>query len=126
MNAIAALHGALANTTWLFFLFLGLWGVVRAIRGQSVDGSYLGASVIGVLLFVTQGLLGGLLWLNGLGAALSRPDMHILYGSFGIVFLPFIYLVVLRGDTSNRGQWVMAFAILFLFGIALRGINTSV
>ncbi len=126
MSTISTIHGALANTTWLFFLIVGVWGLYRAIRGLELDGSYLGASVIGVGLFVVQGLLGGILYLEGLGAMLSRPGMHILYGAFGIVFLPFIYLVALRGDQSNRGQWVMAFATLFLFGIALRGINTSI
>lgn len=126
MSGLVSIHGALSNTTWLFFLIIGLWGLFRAIRGLGIDGSYMGASVIGVLLFVVQGLLGAVIWFSSSGANLSRPDMHILYGAFGIVFLPFVYIAVLRGDASNRGQWVMAFATLFLFGIALRGINTSI
>ncbi len=43
-----------------------------------------------------------------------------------MVFLPFIYLSVLRGDDTNRAQWVLAFTTLFLFGIALRAIGTAV
>ena len=125
MDTVSTIHGALSNTAWLFFFFLGIWGLWRGIRGQSVDGSYLGAMIIGELLYVVQAVLGITLWAGGRLTGLARPDMHILYGSFAIVFLPFVYLVWLRGDDSNQAQWVLAFATLFLFGIALRGITTS-
>jgi hypothetical protein len=125
MQTVHTLHSTLSNTTWLFFLALGVWGLFRAIRGQGIDGSYLGAAVIGQLLFVVQGVLGAWLWFGG-RRALSDPEIHILYGAFGLVFLPFVYLVWLRGDDSNRGMWIMGFATAFLFGIALRSIGTSV
>ncbi len=126
MTTISAIHGALSNTTWIFFLILGLWGLFRAIRGQAVNGNYLGAAFIGQLLFVAQAVLGALLWIGGNNANLQRPGIHLLYGVFALVFLPFIYLSVLRGDDTNRAQWVLAFTTLFLFGIALRGISTAV
>jgi hypothetical protein len=126
MSTLIALHGALSNTVWLFFLAIGLWGLYRAIRGRPVDGSYLGAAAIGELLFVVQAILGGILWLSGGNSDMARPGIHLLYGVFAVIFLPFIYVTVLRGDDSNRGQWVLAFATLFLFGIALRSISTSV
>lgn len=126
MQAVSNIHGAISNTIWLFFLFLGVWGLFRAIRGQGINGSFLGATVIGQVLFVIQGVLGVILWLSGLSGSVPRFEVHVLYGAFALVFLPFIYLAVLRGDDSNRGQWIMAFSILFLFGIALRGISTSV
>ena len=47
MNTLLAFHGALSNTAWLFFLIIGLWGLIRGIRGQSVNGNYLGAAFIG-------------------------------------------------------------------------------
>jgi heme A synthase len=118
-------HRLFSNTIWLFFLALGVWGLWRAARGQGIDGSYLGAAVIGQVLYMIQGILGGYLWANGLLVGLARPSMHVLYGVFAVVFLPFVYLVWLRGDDSNRGQWVMAFATLFLFGIGLRAIYTG-
>jgi hypothetical protein len=126
MNTISTIHGLLSNTIWLFFLLLGLWGGFRAIRRQGVDGGYLGALVIGEGLYIVQGILGAILWAGGLLAPLGRPQMHVLYGAFALVFLPFVYLVWLKGDNSNRAQWVLCLATLFLFGIALRAIGTSV
>lgn len=126
MGFINTIHAQLSNTTWLFFLALGLWGLYRGIRGQGMDGSYMGAVVIGQILFFVQSILGGLVWFGGLNVGLDRPSIHLLYGAFSLVFIPFIYLAVLRGDTSNRGQWVMAFATLFMFGITLRLITTGI
>lgn len=125
MSVIQAIHGALSNTAWLFFLIIGLWGLFRSIRGQAVNGSYLGAAFIGQMIFVVQAVLGTLLWLGGYSAEIQRPGIHLLYGAFALVFLPFIYLSVLRGDDTNRAQWVLAFTTLFLFGIALRAISTA-
>lgn len=126
MTTLIAIHGALANTAWLFFLIIGLWGLVRAIRGQGVNGNYLGAAFIGQLIFVAQAVMGAILWIGGGATSIQRPSIHLLYGVFALVFLPFIYLSVLRGDDTNRAQWVLAFTTLFLFGIALRGITTAV
>jgi len=126
MDIVLTLHSRLSNTVWLFFLFLGLWGIFRALRGQGVDGSYLGAVVIGQLLFILQAILGTILWAGGYLSGLARPEIHVLYGGFVLVFLPFVYFVLLRGDDSNRGQWVLSLVNLFLFGIALRLITTGV
>ena len=126
MATINLIHRGLSNTIWLYFLILGIWGLVRAIRGMSVDGNYLGAMVIVEILIIVQGVLGTILWIAGNDANVVRFGIHLLYGVFGILFLPFVYMVPLRGDTSNRGQWVLSFTTLFLFGIALRAIATSV
>ncbi len=123
MNALQGIHGQLANTVWLFFLIIGIWGIYRGIRGYGVDGNYLGAVAIGQILFVVQIVLGIIVFLGG-----SRPVdgfMHWLYGAFSLVFLPFVYLVWMRGDDTNQAQWVLGFATLFMFGIALRSITTG-
>lgn len=125
MQFVTILHEGIANMTWIFFLVLGLWGLFRAIRGEGVDGSYLGAAAIGQGLFVLQTIIGAILWGYGLEVSLARPGIHALYGIFVLIFLPFIYYTVLRGDDSNRGQWVLAFATLFLFGVSLRLIFTG-
>lgn len=125
MAVIQSIHGALSNTAWLFFLIIGVWGLFRAIRGQAVNGNYLGAAFIGQLIFVVQTILGASLWIGGYSGEIQRPAIHLLYGAFALVFLPFIYLSVLRGDDTNRAQWVLAFTTLFLFGIALRAISTA-
>jgi len=126
MSSVTTIHGLLSNTIWLFFLALGLWGIFRAIRKQGVDGSYLGAMVIGQVIYYVQGVLGLILWIGGHLPAVARPPMHILYGAFALVFLPFVYFTWLKGDDSNRAQWVLAFSTLFLFGIALRAVGTVV
>jgi hypothetical protein len=126
MGIVILIHSTLSNTIWLFFLALGLWGLVRAIRRHGIDGSYLGALVIGEILYAVQGLLGLILWISGFMPNVGRPAMHILYGSFALVFMPFVYFVWLKGDDSNQAQWVLGFTTLFLFGIALRATGTAV
>ncbi len=116
METIITLHGRFANTVWLFLLILGLWSLWRAVRGEGVGGNFLGALVIGEIMIVVQAALGGLLWLSGYGSNISEPAIHILYAAFSLVFLPFVFLYWLRGDDSNRAQWVLTFAVLFQFG----------
>ena len=94
MSVVVEIYRALSNTVWLYFLALGIWGAYRAIRGEGIDGSYLGAAVIGQLLFMVQGILGIALWIGGIYAGLSRPSLHLLYGIFAIIFMPFVYLAL--------------------------------
>lgn len=120
--SLVQVHQALSQTTWMFFLVIGVWGVLRAARGYGVDGSYLGAMAIGELIFIVQAVLGIILYFGG-----GRPadtGIHVLYGAFALVFLPFVFMYI-RGDDTNRGQWIYAFATLFLFGIALRAIQVA-
>ena len=126
MATIFDVHRVFSTAVTLYFLILGVWGFVRAIQGQSVDGNYLGALVIVEVLIIIQGILGTALWVAGNNANVTRFEIHLLYGVFGVIFLLFVYMVMLRGDTSNRGQWVLSFTTLFLFGIALRAIATSI
>lgn len=125
MATLFIIHDGLANAAWIFFLAVGIWGVVRAARGLGTDGAYIGAVFIGQSIFVAQAVFGGILWLGSGTGGLERPGIHLLYGLFSLVFLPFIYLVTLRGDDSNQAQWILAFATLFMFGIALRSIVTA-
>ena len=121
MSTIVELHRVLSNTTVLFFLLIGLWGLVRAIRKHGVNGSYLGAMVIAELLFVLQALLGTILLIGD-----ARPGriVHLIYGTFALVALPGLF-AYLKGDDSNQAQWYYATAALFLFGVALRAIGTG-
>jgi hypothetical protein len=116
VETIVILHSRLANTVWLYLLILGLWSLWRAIRGEGLSGNFFGALVIGQVLIFAQAMLGALLWLSGQSSELLNSTMHFLYAGFSLVFLPFVFLYWLRGDDSNRGQWVMSFAVLFQFG----------
>ena len=83
------------------------------------EPQFLGALIIAEGLYVLQGVLGVALWVGGNSVNVSRMTMHVLYGVFAVVFLPFLFTYQ-RGDDSNRAQWVYALGLLFLFGIALR------
>lgn len=115
MDAIFTIHQALTNTAMLYFLALGIWGFYRAVRGQNVNSSYAGALVVAQVVLIVNIVLGGLLWGNGRSTAMARFDVHVLYGAFVLIFLPFVFVALLRGDDSNRAQWVWGFVNLFMF-----------
>ncbi len=121
-NWVSEIHGVLAQSTMLFFLLVGLWGLIRAFRNRPVDGSYLGALVIGEGLFLLQAILGTILFVTG-----ERPGrtVHILYGVFALVALPGLFAYT-KGDDSNQAQWYYAILTLFLFGVTTRAIGTAV
>ncbi|MFN2223436.1 MAG: hypothetical protein PVH65_04155 [Chloroflexota bacterium] len=122
MSVLLQLHGVVSNSAVLFFFLLGIWGLFRAIRKQGVDGSYMGALVIGELIFVTQAVIGIILAIGG--GVPGRGNFHYLYGVFALIALPGLF-AYLRGDDSNLAQWYYGLAALFLFGIALRAIGTG-
>jgi len=126
MEFITILHDGLQNALWIFFLMVGLWGTYKALQGEGVDGSWIGAFYIGMGIVLIQLILTGLLWFSGQLADLQDPGIHFLYLAFAVLFPPFIYQIVLQGDDSNRGMWVMSFTTLFMFGIAIRLINTGI
>jgi heme A synthase len=121
MEFAVSLHRVLSNSLVLFFVLVGLWGLVRAIRGRGVEASYLGALVIGEGLFVLQAILGVIMLVAG-----DEPGriVHLIYGTFALVALPGLFAYI-KGDDSNRAQWYYAILTLFLFGVALRAIGTG-
>ncbi len=118
MQLLAQADGILASATQTFFLVLGIWGIFRAIRGQGVDGSYLGALAIGCGMFLVELVFDIILWFGSIVP--DRPGLHYLYAVFAVLLIPFIYASVLHGDDSNQAQWVYAFVTLFLWGVAAR------
>ena len=125
MEVVLTLHRGFTNMVTLYFLFMGVWGLFRAFRGQEVAGNYFGALIIGQVLLVLQIIIGGILYFDGRSATMTRPDVHFLYGAFVLIFLPFIYVAVLKGDDSNRGMWVWGFVCLFLFFMSYRFFVTA-
>lgn len=123
MDTTLLIDNGLVGATRIFFLILGAWGFVRSVRGMSVDGNYLGALAIGELLYIALLLMDGILYLRGIIP--NNPSLHYLYAVFAILLLPFIYIVTLRGDDSNRAQWIYTFATVFLWGLAFRVIITG-
>lgn len=118
MTFLTELDTIIATATRTFFAILGIWGVVRAIRGLGVDGSYLGAVAIGTILYVVSLIFDITLFFGGIMP--DRPGLHYLYAVFAALLMPFIYGSVVKGDDSNTAQWIWAFVTVFLWGIAVR------
>jgi heme A synthase len=122
MDVIKELHTVISRTSILFFAILGVWGLIRAFRGQRVEASYLGALVIGEGVFVLQAILGTILIIAG-----GRPGrmIHLLYGAVALIALPALF-AYRKGDDSNQAQWYYAILTTLLTGIAFRAIGTAV
>ncbi|MBI3363036.1 MAG: hypothetical protein HY023_18190 [Chloroflexi bacterium] len=118
---LAEFHARLGNAGMLFALALGLWALWLYFRKQGVDGNYLGAMVIGELLFIAQGVIGATLYFAG--HPLGRT-VHILYGILAVITLPGAYAYT-RGRDERREALVYGLVGLFLFGVALRAITTA-
>jgi heme A synthase len=114
---LSLLHARLADTAMYFALALAIWGFLRFFRGQGVDGSYLGAVVVGEVLMVAQGLLGGVLL--ALGLRPMNTSIHILYGVLAIISFPAFYAFV-EGRDSRREMLMWALLALFVFGLTIR------
>ena len=120
MNIIGQLHGALSNTIWLFYLFLGLWGLYRAIRRQPVNGSYLGAVAVIQIVMIVQALMGGALYLGGNRQAGANPLPARWHR------LPAGRVCLSEGRRLNTAQWIFALGSLFMYGVIRRIIETAV
>lgn len=114
-------HVRLGNAVLLYCLALGVWGLWAFFRNQGVGSSYLGAMLVGELLFVSQGAVGVMLLLGG--AAPGRW-VHILYGVLSVISLPAAF-AYLQGQDTRREALVYGLVGLFLAGVALRAMTTA-
>ena len=121
LGTVLFLHSGIANAAWLYMIILALWNFFNYVRGRGVDGSVIGAIVVGELLMLAQAGLGLTLFLFGLYPA---GTIHFLYGSLAVLSLPAIW-VYTRGATDRRASLVWAIAGLFMFGLTLRAIGTA-
>ncbi|MCL4858812.1 MAG: hypothetical protein KJZ93_05370 [Caldilineaceae bacterium] len=118
--SLVEIHSRLADTASLFIGILTVWAIYLRFRGGKLDGGWIGAAVVGELLIVGQGLLGGYLYLIGLGAVLPRPFMHILYGVVAVLTLPAAYGYFSNLEDDRVKTMAMALACAFLWGILQR------
>jgi hypothetical protein len=121
---VAVLHERLANTSVFYTLVMAGWALLLVVRGRGLDGSYLGAIVIGELLLVLQALLGAFLMLGGRGADLDRPWLHVLYGAMVALIWPFLFTYT-RGTPGRRESILFFAGSLFLWGLVLRAVETG-
>ena len=120
--SLIEIHGRLGNTALFYVILMAIWGLWRYFRKQDVDSSYFGALIIAEVIFVIQGLLGGYLWISGIGHLAS--SMHILYGIVNVLVVPGIFLFT-HGESSRRTMLIYGLGFVFLIGIVLRSMETA-
>lgn len=119
---ILEIHGTLARTCLFYVGAMGLWATWLALRGRGLDGSFLGAVIIGEGLLVVEGALGAWLHLAG-GLALERW-VHVLYGLLAVLLWPFV--LTFRHAASGRREAVaFAAATFFLWLLVRRAVETA-
>ncbi len=124
--SIVEIHTRLSNTATLFVAALGVWALFLRFRSRPLDGNWFGAAMIGELLLVAQSLLGVYLYyVVGLGAALPRPFMHILYGVVSLVTLPAAQSYFGQLEDEKVKTLAMAAVCFFLWGIILRASHVA-
>lgn len=121
MDFVHLMHDRLSTTVLIFFLVVGLWGLLEFARGGSLGGNISGALVIGQILVVVQGAFGLVLYVDG-----PRPQdpIHILYGITAALILPFVWSYV-RDKAPRQGLLIYSLVALFIFGLAIRGMTTA-
>jgi hypothetical protein len=119
--SLAQIHGQLANTAFLYFLIIAIWGVVRFFRRQGVGSAYWGALVIAEVLILVQGTLGAVLWYTG-----NRParGIHILYGLVSGLTIPAVFAFT-KGREDRRDMLVYGVTALVTVGLIMRAVVTA-
>lgn len=124
--SIPEIHTRLADSATLFMAVLGLWALFLRLRSRPLDANWFGAAMIGELLLVAQTLLGVYLYYGvGLGVALPRPFMHILYGIVSVITLPAAQSYFGQLEDEKVKALAMAAACFFLWGIVLRASHVA-
>ena len=123
MSVLRVLHTGLANTTLLFMLALGIWGLWNFFRGEGVTGSYWGALAIGEGVAIVEGVIGVALYLAG-SPGPARGWLHVLYGIVAVLCIPSAFAFT-RGRSTRQEVLIYAVMALFLAGIASRAQTTG-
>jgi hypothetical protein len=119
--SLSDVHGLLANSVLLYAGIAAILGLIAYFRHTGVGGSYWGILVLGELLFVAQGTIGILLWING---AEPARVVHILYGVVSVISLPG-YFAFSKGKDDRDATLAYALICFFLVGVGLRATLTS-
>ena len=125
------MHSRLASSAAFFTFAMGVWGVMSFLRGQPLDGSYLGAVAIGEGLIVVEALLGAFRMINT-GIAPGRW-VHFLYGTLAALVWPFLYTYIKQADAMEASEeldprvesLLFAAGSFFLWGLVMRAISTA-
>jgi heme A synthase len=121
MEFLVQIHKVLANMIGLYALLVGVWGLFNFVRRVPPDGNYNGALVLGVGLFVLQGIIGMVLVFTGL---MPPRGVHFLYGVTIALVIPGIFAFT-RGSNSARESMLYGLGMVFIWGLADRATATG-
>lgn len=118
---ISQIHASLATSIMLFAGLAALWGLVSYLRGKGVEGNFWGILAIGEVLFLSQIVLGIIMWLNN-----ARPaqGVHLLYGVVTVIAIP-AYFTISKGRDDRTATLAYTLICIFLVGIAARAAMTA-
>ena len=115
------IHRTLSNMISLYSLIMAAWGLFNFLRRNPPDGSYNGALVLAVGLYVIEGLVGMVLVLMGL---MPARLIHFLYGVTIVITIPGIFAFT-RGRNSSRESMLYGLGFLFIWGLTERAVTTA-
>ena len=121
--SLTDVHSRLAISAVLFSLICAIWGIVNYLRGRGVTSGYWGTLAIAEFLMLAQALVGLVLLVGGSVPARGLL-VHLLYGSTAVISLPAAYIYS-KGRDGREYSLLYGVVCLWLFGIALRGIETG-
>lgn len=122
LGTILWLHQGIGNAAPLFMALWGILSLFNYIRGRGVDGSIIGAVIIGELMMMTMAGLGITLFIAF--NRIQSLSIHFLYGSLSVIFLPGLWIYT-RGETDRRASLIWGLAGFFMMGLTLRAIGTA-
>ncbi len=105
----------------LFMVAVGFWGLLSFLRGGTVSGSLAGALIIGQGLILVQSIAGAFLYFRN---AHHPSSVHYLYGFTAVLILPFVWSY-LRARDQRQALLFYSFVMLFIAGLAIRGMATG-
>ena len=120
--SLVFIHSRLSTTLLLYLIIICLWGALRYIRNEDVNGSYSGALAIAEIIILVQGVIGLILYFMGLNP--ERGGMHILYGIVGALGIPAVYTYT-KGRQDRKTLLIYVAVLLFNSGIFLRSMATG-
>jgi hypothetical protein len=118
---LTQIHGQLATSIMLFAGLGTIWGVVAYIRGKGMEGNFWGILAVGELLFISQIVIGIILWLND-----ARPGrgVHMLYGVVTALAIP-AYYTISKGRDDRTATLAYTLICIFIVGVAARAAMTG-
>ncbi len=116
------LHNRIGNAAPLFMVLVSIISFINYFRGLGLDGSVIGAVIVGEIMMLVQASLGIALLVFGLWP--GGWGVHFLYGSLSVLFFPALWAYT-RGATDRRASLTWAVGGLFMMGLTLRGIGTA-